>query len=565
MALTRAETELLMELARSPGQILSRDKLRHAVAGRVATPLDRSMDPFDRSIDMLVARLRRKIEPNPEVPRFLVTVQGVGYKLMARAASADARPSGAKPTEPERRQITALSCNLVGAMEFAVNFDPEDLNRVTKSFQDAGVAAITRMGGTIATVTPDQILAFFGYPEAHEDDAERAVSAGLDAVAKIGQFLSPRGEPLQARVGIATGLVLASQKEAVGEPSVIATGVCDIAPPNSVVITASTRRLLSGAFACENSEPNVLPGMSKPVNACRVTGKRPTAGRFKAKHSNKITRLVGRDQELHQLLALWERAKCGEGQVALVCGEAGIGKSHLCEFFLGRIGEEPHATLRYQCSPHHLNSPFFPVISQLEHAMGFEQMDRPELKLEKLKASLSQAVEPTDEDIFLYAELLSTATPERERSLNLTPQRHKDLTIAALSRHLQYLAEKQPLIIVLADAHWIDSSTLELVNRIIPLIKTTRVLFLIEFRPEFIPQWLRESHVTMLRLERMGREQSLAIISEVTGDTKLPPELQSKSLIERTVFLCSSRNSPRPCRNPSWSKMSVTAMSLPTP
>jgi hypothetical protein len=141
--------------------------------------------------------------------------------------------------------------------------------------------------------------------------------------------------------------------------------------------------------------------MSKAVDACRVTGKRPTAGRFKAKHSNKITRLVGRDQELHQLLALWERAKCGEGQVALVCGEAGIGKSHLCEFLLGRIGKEPRAILRYQCSPHHLNSPFFPVMSQLEHAMGLEQTDTPELKLEKLKASLSQAaVEPTDEDIF---------------------------------------------------------------------------------------------------------------------------------------------------------------------
>jgi hypothetical protein len=227
------------------------------------------------------------------------------------------------------------------------------------------------------------------------------VIAGLDAVAKIGQFLSPRGEPLQARVGIATGLALASQKGTVGEPSAIATAVSDIAPPNSVVITASTRRLLSEAFVYDSSEPYLLAGVAKALSVYRVTGTRATASRFKAKHTNKITRLVGRDQELHQLLALWERAKCGEGQIALVCGEAGIGKSHLCEFLLGRIGEEPHATLRYQCSPHHLNSPFFPVISQVEHAMGFEQMDTPELKLDKLKASLSQAAfEPTDEDIF---------------------------------------------------------------------------------------------------------------------------------------------------------------------
>jgi predicted ATPase/DNA-binding response OmpR family regulator/class 3 adenylate cyclase len=525
MALTRAETALLKELARNPGQILSRDQLRHAVASLGAAPLDRSTDPFDRSIDMLVARLRRKIEPDPKVPRFLVTVQGVGYKLMARPAR---RPSGTEPTEPERRQITALACNLMGAMGFASNFDPEDLSRVTKSFQDAGLAAITGMGGTIAIVAPDQILTFFGYPEAHEDDAERAVSAALDAVAKIGQTLSPRGEPLQARVGVATGLALTSHREAIGEPSMLATGLCGLAPPNSVMIAASTRRLLSGAFVCGNSEQYVLVGMSKAVSGCRVIGKQATAGRFKAKHSNKITGLVGRDEELHQLLALWEKAKCGEGQIALVRGEAGIGKSHLCEFLLGRVGEEPHACLRYQCSPHHLNGPFFPVISQLEHAMGFEQTDTAELKLEKLKASLYQAVEPTDEDIFLYANLLSTATPQGERSPSFTPRRQKDLTIAALSRHLRHLADKQPLIVLLADAHWIDSSTLDFVNTVFPLIKSARVLFLIEARQEFTPQWLGQSHVTMLRLERMGHEQSLAIISEVTRGKKLPPELQEQ-------------------------------------
>ena len=388
------------------------------------------------------------------------------------------------------------------------------------------------MGGTIATVTPDEILAFFGYPEAHEDDAERAVNAGLDAVAKIGQLVSPKGEPLQARVAVATGLALASQRQAVGEPSVIAAVMCDQAAPNSVLVTASTRRLLSRAFVCENLEQHALAGVSEPVSACRVTGKRAVASRFKGKRSNKITRLIGRDQELQRLLALWDRAKRGEGQVGLICGEAGIGKSHLCEFLLGRLVEEPHATLRYQCSPHHLNSPFYPVISQLEHAMGFEQADTPALKFEKLEAALSQAVEPTQEDVLLYAALLSITTPEREPSLDLTPQRQKDLTIAALSRHLLSLADKQPLIVVLADAHWVDSSTLELVNRIIPLIKTARVLFLIKFRPEFMPQWLSEPHVTMLRLDRMGREQCHAIISEVIGDNALPREAEEQ-IIDR--------------------------------
>ena len=519
VALTRAESNLLKELASSPCQVLSRERLRRAVAGRGA-------EPFDRSIDMLVARLRRKIEPDPKAARFLVTVPGVGYKLMVRPRSADARPSGAEPAEPERRQLTVLACNLVGAMGFAVNLDPEDLSRVTRDFQDAVVAAITRMGGTIATVAPDQIMVLFGYPEAHEDDAERAVDAGLDAVTKIGQLRSPLGEPLQAQVAVATGLALASQNQAVGEPRAIVAGLCNLATPNSVLVAASTRRLLSSAFVCGNPERYELVGLSQPISAYRVTRKQTVESRFKAKRLNRITRLVGRDQELQQLLALWDRAKRGEGQVGHVCGDGGIGKSHLSEAFLGHIAEEPHATIRYQCSPQHLNSPFYPVISQLEHALGLEPMDAPEIKLKKLEAALSPTLGATQDDISLYAALLSIATPAHEPSSSATPQRMKDLTIAALTRYLLNLAHKRPLIIVLADAHWIDSSTLELINKIIPLIKTARVFLLIEFRPEFIPQWVSEPHVTTLRLGPLGREQSRTIISEVTGGKKLPQEVR---------------------------------------
>src|SRR6516162_8928597 len=324
---------------------------------------------------MLAARLRRKIEPDPKAARFLVTVPGIGYKLMARPQSADARPPRAEPAEPERRQLTALACHLVGAMGFAVNLDPEDLSRVSRDFQDAVVAAITPRGGTIATITPDKILVLFGYPEAHEDDAERAVDAGLDVVAKIGQLRSPLSEPLQAQVAVATGLAVASQNLAVGESQAISAGLCDLAAPNSVLVAASTRRLLSGAFVCGDSELYQLAGLSAATSACRVTGKRMVESRFTARRLGKITGPVGHDQELQRLLALWDRAKSGEGQVALVCGDAGIGKSHLSEAFLSHIAKPPHATIRYQCSPQHLNSPFFPVISQLEHALGLEPMD----------------------------------------------------------------------------------------------------------------------------------------------------------------------------------------------
>src|SRR6516225_8633514 len=497
VALTRAESNLLKELASSPCEVLSREKLRHAVAGRGA-------EPFDRSIDMLVARLRRKIEPDPKAARFLITVPGVGYKLMARPRSADARPSGAKPAEPERRQLTALACNLVGAMGFSVNLDPEDFSRVTRDFQDAVVAAITRMGGTITTMAPEQVLALFGYPAAHEDDAERAVDAGLDVVAKIGQLRSPLGKPLQAQVAVATGLAVASQNLAVGEPQAISAGLCDLAAPNSVLVAASTRRLLSGAFVCGNSEPYQLAGLSAAISACRVTGKRTVESRFAARRLGKITGPVARDQELQQLLTLWDQAKQGKGQVALVCGGAGMGKSHLCEAFLGRVAQQPHATIRYQCSPQHLNSAFFPVISQLEHALGFEAKDTPQIKLKKLEVALSPAVGASGDDISLYAALLSTATHQPASSA--TPQREKDLTIAALSRYLLCLADKQPLVIVVADAHWIDSSTLELINRTVPLLKAARALLVIKFRPEFVPRWVGEPHMSTLQLHPLGPE-----------------------------------------------------------
>jgi DNA-binding response OmpR family regulator/class 3 adenylate cyclase len=297
VTLTRAETSFLKELAASPCQVVSRDRLRRAVAGRDA-------GLFDRSVDMLVARLRRKIEPDPKAPRFLVTVPGIGYKLVARPQCADVGQSGLKPNEPERRQVTALSCKLVGSVGLAVNLDPEDLVEIIQTFRDAAVEAITGIGGTIVTVTPDEILAVFGYPQAHEDDADRAANAGLEAVTKIARLGFPTGEPLQARAAMASGVALASQRQTLGWPLAIARGICDLAAPNSVLATESTRRLLSAAVVCESLERYALAGLSDPVNACRVIGNRAVAGRFKAKLSNKVTRLVNRNQELQQLSEL---------------------------------------------------------------------------------------------------------------------------------------------------------------------------------------------------------------------------------------------------------------------
>jgi predicted ATPase len=335
------------------------------------------------------------------------------------------------------------------------------------------------------------------------------------------------------QVAVATGLALACQKQAVGEARAIVLGLSDVAAPNSVLVAASTRRLLGGAFVCGNSEQHLLPGLSQAVSACRVTGKRTVESRFTARRLEKLRRLVGRDQEMQQLLALWDQAKRGKGQIGLICGEPGIGKSHLCEAFLARIAGEPHAAIRYQGYPQHHNSPFYPVISQIEQALGFEPTDPPETKLKKLEALLPRSLHASQDDVFLYAALLSIATPVCGPSSSTTPIRKKDLTIAALTKYLLGLTDRQPLVIVVAGTQWIDSSTLELINRLTPLIKAARVLLLVKFRPEFVPQWLSEPHATLLRLGPLGREQSRTMISEATGGSKLPQAIQEQ-IIDKT-------------------------------
>ena len=271
-----------------------------------------------------------------------------------------------------------------------------------------------------------------------------------------------------------------------------------------------------------------LEGVSKPVTGYRITGKRAIESRFDARSGGKHTQFVGRQHELQQMSTLWERAKSGKGQVVLLCGEAGIGKSRICRSWLDRIADEPHIILRNQCSPYHTNSPFYPVINQLEHAARFEREDSPDVKLKKLETVLSQAGAATLVDTPFFAALLSIPTDGFYSSPNLTPQRQRDLTIAALLRQVLGLALTRPVVLKVADAHWIDSSTLELLDRCIASIKTARVFVVCTFRPEFFPHWLDQSHVTMLRLDRLSREQTELIISEVAGGKELPCGIQEQ-------------------------------------
>jgi class 3 adenylate cyclase/predicted ATPase len=446
------------------------------------------------------------------------------------------------PSQPEKRNLTVLFCDLVGSTALAVQLDPEDLSAVIRRFQAICTEVIRHNGGYVARFMGDGLLVYFGYPQAHEDEAENAVHAGLDLVARVSQLLLPSGEPLATRVGIATGVVIVEEtigggstreQSAVGETLNLAARLQALAEPNSVVIADATRRLLGGGFVCEQLGDYELKGFSEPVSAFKVTGERAVESRFDARRATKLTHFVGRQRELRQLSHLWAMAKEGKGQIAFLCGEPGIGKSRTTIALLEEIAGDAHITIRWQCSSHHTHSPFFPAIRHLERAARFEPDDTSELKLEKLERALSRAGQAILTDSPLYAALLSIPNSGRYPTLELTPQRQKELTISALIRQLLSFAASQPLLFILEDAHWIDATTMELIDRTIESITTAPVLAVITFRPDFFPPCLDQPHVTTLRLERLGRDQVGNMITDISGFKKLPSEV-SELIVSKT-------------------------------
>jgi class 3 adenylate cyclase/predicted ATPase len=451
-----------------------------------------------------------------------------------RAADTAQCPIAPPRPSAERRQLTILFCDLVGSTALASELDPEDLSGVLHKFQDTCAAVIEQAGGYLAKYMGDGVLVYFGYPQAHEDEAERAVRAGLALVARVGQLVLPSGELAKVRVGIATGMVIVGETvgegssretEAVGQTLNMAARLQEIASPNTVTITTSTRRLLGDGFAIEELGLYNLKGISEPVLLWRVTGERVVVSRFDAIRSKKLTEFVGRREELRQLMAVWQRARKGDGQVALLCGEAGIGKSRITKTLRDYTAGDRHIMVSYQCSPYHTNSPLYPVISQLRYTARFESNDAPEIKLDKLEKLLARSGPELLRDIGLYAALLSLPTHGRYPELDLTPQRQKELTIESLVRQLLHLTSLQPVLFIFEDVHWIDPTTLELLNRALSAIKAAPILFVITFRPEFFPPWLNEAHVMMLRLGRLERNDVAAMILHLTSGKELPAEV----------------------------------------
>ena len=432
-----------------------------------------------------------------------------------------------------------MFCDLVGSTALSSRLDPEDLREVIRTYQACVATTIQRFDGFIARYVGDGVLIYFGWPEARETDAERAVRAGL-AVAAAVSATPVSGEPLQVRVGIATGLVVigepigsgdSRQQTAVGETPNLAARLQGLAGPNQVVIDAATRRQIGGLFECQDLGTVELKGLPVAVPAWQVVSENRTLGQFEALRSG-ATPLVGRDEEMELLLRRWAQAKAGSGRVVLISAEPGVGKSRLAEALAERIAAEPHTRLRYFCSPHHQDSALYPVIAQMERAAGFRHADGSAAKVAKLQALLA-ATAPPMEDVALIAELHSLPSADLAPPLDVTPQRKKEKTFEALLRQVEGLSRQQPVLMMFDDIHWIDPSSRELLDRTIERVADWPVLLLAMFRPEFQPPWIGQPHVTMLTLARLDRRNTAAMVANVAGNAALPPEIMEE-IAERT-------------------------------
>src|SRR5215469_16030701 len=368
------------------------------------------------------------------------------------------------PDAAERRQLTVMFCDLVGSTALSAKLDPEDLRAIIGAYHRCCTEVITQSGGFVAKYMGDGVLAYFGYPQAHEDDAERAVRAGLALVEAVPKLDGHGGTALQERIGIATGVVVvgdllgdgAAQEQAVvGETPNLAARLQAMAEPGAVVIASSTRGLTRGLFEYRDLGTVALKGLAENVPARQVLGVGSAEGRFEALRTA-TTPLVGRDEEIELLLRRWEQAKRGDGQVVLISGEPGIGKSRIAQTIVERISGEPHTRLRYFCSPHHQDSALYPSIAQLERAAGFRREDTPEQRLAKLEAVLAQGTNDLCEAVPLLADLLSIPIGDRYPALNLTPQKRKEKTLHAQLAQVEGLAARQPVLMVWEDVHWSD-------------------------------------------------------------------------------------------------------------
>jgi len=466
------------------------------------------------------------------------TTRAVGSSAVAK----DAQSMPARAGTAERRHLTVMICDLAGSTALTTRLDPEDMRAVMDAYHAACARIVRAYDGFLAEFRGDGILAYFGYPRAHEDDAERTVRAALDIVAAVARLETRAVQPLAVRIGIATGLVVVgdpggegalSEYAVVGDTPNIAARLQDLVEPGMVVVAASTRRLLGDLFRLRELGEHHVKGIAQPVAAWAVEGLSTSESRFEAVHVTGPADLVGRDAEMEFLMQRQRLAWKGEAQVVLISGEPGIGKSHLAVAFAERLAGEPHIRLRFQCSPYHTNSTLRPFIVQLERTARFKTDDTPEQRLDKLEALLDrdparlQAVAP------LFAALLSIPFADRYRPLALSPIQQRRQMLAALLDQFESNARRQPILLLFEDAHWADATSLELIDLTIERVRQLPVLALFTFRPEFEPPWVGLPSVSSLTLSRLDSKDVERLVTRLTGGCALPAEVM-KQIVAKT-------------------------------
>jgi class 3 adenylate cyclase len=448
-------------------------------------------------------------------------------------------PTLANPASPdaERRQLTVMFCDLVDSTPLASQLDPEDLREVVRAYQETAATVIQRFDGHIAQYLGDGLLVYFGYPQAHEDDARRAVRTGLGMVEAMGalnaRLAQSYGVQLAVRIGIHTGVVVVgemasgSRQEqlAMGETPNVAARLQGLAAPDTVVISPTTFRLVQGYFTCHDLGAHTLKGLTAPLQVYRILGESAAQGRLDVVGATGLTPLVGRDAEVALLLERWAHSQDGAGQVVLLRGEAGIGKSRLVQVLREWVRSAGATPMALHCAPEHQQSVLYPVIDHLQRFLQWQRDEPPEAKFDTLEQVLRISRLPLDDVVPLFAALLSVPLPARYPPLTLTPQRQRQKTQEALVAWLLAEAERQPVLAVWEDLHWADPSTLELLSLLLDQVPTARMLTLLTCRPEFRPPWATHAPVTQVTLTRLGRTQVEAMLPSLTGAKTLPTEV----------------------------------------
>ena len=451
-----------------------------------------------------------------------------------------ARPAQEPLDSAERRQLTVMFCDLVGSTALSARLDPEDMRAIIATYHKCCANLIERGGGFVAKYMGDGVLAYFGYPQSHEHDAERAVRAGLAIVEAAPKLETAAGAPLRVRVGIATGIVVvgdllgsgeSQERGVVGDTPNLAARLQSSAAPDSVVIAEGTRKLLGNLFELQDLGRLDLKGVAGPTRAFAALRASSQESRFEALHADGLTALVGREEERDLLQRRWANAKAGEGQVVLLSGEAGIGKSRLTAAFLEGLAGEAHTRMRYFCSPQHTDSPLYPIIGHMERAAGHAREDDARTKLDKLDALLTQSA-TSREDAALFAAMLSLPNDGRYPVVKFAPPQVRQKTLEALIAQIEAISRQSPVLMIFEDAHWADPSSLEVFGRLVDRINGLRVLLFVTSRPEFAAAWIGRPHVTALAIRRLAPSEAMALIERVAGNRPIAANIR-QDIVER--------------------------------